>query len=52
MTEAMTLKQAARSMHLWPADQAQIYRTLDKLRSKVGITCTVKIQLDRPNSAL
>jgi DNA-binding PadR family transcriptional regulator len=35
--------------HLWPADQAQIYRTLDKLESQGWITCTVEIQVDRPN---
>jgi DNA-binding PadR family transcriptional regulator len=35
--------------HLWPADQAQIYRTLDKLVEQGWITCTVKIQHDRPN---
>jgi DNA-binding PadR family transcriptional regulator len=35
--------------HLWPADQAQIYRTLDKLVEQGWITCTVEIQHDRPN---
>ena len=35
--------------HLWPADQAQIYRTLDKLESQGWITCTVEVQQDRPN---
>ncbi len=35
--------------HLWPADQAQIYRTLDKLEAQGWITCTVEIQHDRPN---
>lgn len=35
--------------HLWTADQAQIYRTLDKLVEQDWITCTVKIQHDRPN---
>ncbi|NDJ21449.1 PadR family transcriptional regulator [Nostoc sp. B(2019)] len=35
--------------HLWTADQAQIYRTLDKLVEQGWITCTVKIQHDRPN---
>ena len=35
--------------HLWPADQAQIYRTLDKLVEQGRITCTVEIQLARPN---
>lgn len=35
--------------HLWPADQAQIYRTLDKLETQGWIACTVEIQYDRPN---
>lgn len=35
--------------HLWPADQAQIYRTLDKLEAQGWITCTIEIQHDRPN---
>lgn len=35
--------------HLWPADQAQIYRTLDKLEAQGWISCTVEIQRDRPN---
>ncbi|UBF29825.1 PadR family transcriptional regulator (plasmid) [Kovacikia minuta CCNUW1] len=35
--------------HLWQADQAQIYRTLDKLESQGWITCTIEIQHDRPN---
>ncbi len=35
--------------HLWQADQAQIYRTLDKLEAQGWITCTVQIQHDRPN---
>jgi DNA-binding PadR family transcriptional regulator len=35
--------------HLWQADQAQIYRTLDKLETQGWITCTVEIQHDRPN---
>ncbi|WP_392534395.1 PadR family transcriptional regulator [Nostoc sp. C117] len=35
--------------HLWPADQAQIYRTLDKLVEQGYITCTIQIQHDRPN---
>ncbi len=35
--------------HLWPADQAQIYRTLDKLVDQGWITCNIEIQLDRPN---
>ena len=35
--------------HLWQADQAQIYRTLDKLEAQGWIACTVEIQRDRPN---
>jgi PadR family transcriptional regulator, regulatory protein AphA len=35
--------------HLWPADQAQIYRTLDKLEAQGWIRCTVEIQQERPN---
>lgn len=35
--------------HLWPADQSQIYRTLDKLVEQGWISCTVEIQHDRPN---
>lgn len=35
--------------HLWPADQAQIYRTLDKLVEQGWISCRVEIQHDRPN---
>ena len=35
--------------HLWPADLAQIYRTLDKLEAQGCITCTVEIQHARPN---
>lgn len=35
--------------HLWPADQAQIYRTLDKLVEQGWITCKIEIQRDRPN---
>lgn len=35
--------------HLWQADQAQIYRTLDKLEQQGWITCTIEIQHDRPN---
>ncbi|MGH2415515.1 MAG: PadR family transcriptional regulator [Microcystaceae cyanobacterium] len=34
--------------HLWPADQAQIYRTLDKLEAQGWSTCTVQIQHERP----
>ncbi|MBW4642202.1 MAG: PadR family transcriptional regulator [Goleter apudmare HA4340-LM2] len=35
--------------HLWQADQAQIYRTLNKLEAQGWIRCTVEIQHDRPN---
>ncbi|MBD2503094.1 PadR family transcriptional regulator [Anabaena azotica] len=35
--------------HLWPADQAQIYKTLDKLFEQGWISCHVEIQRDRPN---
>lgn len=35
--------------HLWSADQAQIYRTLDKLVEQGWITCRVEIQHNRPN---
>jgi PadR family transcriptional regulator, regulatory protein AphA len=35
--------------HLWPADQAQIYRTLDKLEMQGWIACSIEIQHDRPN---
>ncbi|MUL35448.1 PadR family transcriptional regulator [Gloeocapsopsis dulcis] len=35
--------------HLWPADQAQIYKTLDKLVEHGWITCSVEMQRDRPH---
>lgn len=35
--------------HLWPADQAQIYKTLDKLVEKGWVTCIVEMQRNRPN---
>jgi DNA-binding PadR family transcriptional regulator len=35
--------------HLWSADQAQIYRTLDKLVEQGWITYAIEIQRDRPN---
>ncbi|MGL4619946.1 PadR family transcriptional regulator [Chroococcidiopsis sp.] len=35
--------------YLWSADQAQIYRTLDKLVEQGWITYKVEIQRDRPN---
>lgn len=35
--------------YLWAADQAQIYKTLDKLVAQGWISCQVEIQQDRPN---
>lgn len=35
--------------HFWPADQAQIYRTLDKLTEQGFIESKLEIQEDRPN---
>jgi DNA-binding PadR family transcriptional regulator len=35
--------------HFWPADQAQIYRTLDKLAEQGLITSIIEMQTDRPN---
>lgn len=35
--------------HLWPADQAQIYKTLDKLVAQGWVNCTVEQQSDRPH---
>lgn len=35
--------------YLWAADQAQIYKTLDKLVAQDWIACRVEIQHDRPN---
>ncbi|MBX3082426.1 MAG: PadR family transcriptional regulator [Anaerolineae bacterium] len=35
--------------HFWPADQAQIYRTLDKLAEQGLIHSEIEMQLDRPN---
>lgn len=35
--------------YLWAADQAQIYKTLDKLVARGWISCQVEIQHDRPN---
>jgi PadR family transcriptional regulator, regulatory protein AphA len=35
--------------HLWAADQAQIYRTLDKLVEQGWVVYEVEIQHDRPN---
>ncbi|MCU0566886.1 MAG: PadR family transcriptional regulator [Oculatellaceae cyanobacterium Prado106] len=35
--------------HLWSADQAQIYRSLDKLVTQGWVTCQIEIQHDRPN---
>jgi DNA-binding PadR family transcriptional regulator len=35
--------------HFWPADQAQIYRTLDKLAEQGLVTSQIELQQDRPN---
>lgn len=35
--------------HFWPADQAQIYRTLDKMRGDGWVEFHVEEQDDRPN---
>src|SRR5215813_8418841 len=35
--------------YFWPADQAQIYRTLDKLTEQGLVECHIEIQQDRPN---
>jgi PadR family transcriptional regulator, regulatory protein AphA len=35
--------------HFWPADQAQIYRTLDKLAEQSMIRAELEVQTDRPN---
>jgi PadR family transcriptional regulator, regulatory protein AphA len=35
--------------YFWPADQTQIYKTLDKLVESELATCEVEIQSDRPN---
>ena len=35
--------------HFWPADQAQIYRTLDKMAEQGWIESQVEFQEDRPN---
>lgn len=35
--------------HFWPADQAQIYRTLDKLAEEAWAESELEIQQDRPN---
>ncbi len=35
--------------HFWPADQAQIYRTLDKLTEEGWVESHLEIQEDRPN---
>lgn len=35
--------------HFWQADQAQIYRTLDKLEEEGLLTSQLEIQTDRPN---
>lgn len=35
--------------HFWQADQAQIYRTLDRMASQGWVTSELEIQTDRPN---
>ncbi|NDJ60774.1 MAG: PadR family transcriptional regulator [Chloroflexi bacterium] len=35
--------------HFWPADQAQIYRTLDKMAGEGWIAGELEVQSDRPN---
>jgi DNA-binding PadR family transcriptional regulator len=35
--------------NFWPADQAQIYRTLEKLDVEEWVSSTLAFQLDRPN---
>jgi len=35
--------------HFWPADQSQIYRTLDNLTEKGWVESELEIQTDRPN---
>ncbi len=35
--------------HFWQADQAQIYRTLERLEAQGWAVCTVEIQTGRPN---
>lgn len=35
--------------HFWRADQAQIYRTLDKMAKEGWVTSELEIQEDRPN---
>lgn len=35
--------------HFWPADQAQIYRTLDKLADEGWVESRLEFQADRPN---
>ncbi len=35
--------------HFWPADQAQIYRTLDKMTEQGWVESQIEYQEDRPN---
>lgn len=35
--------------HFWPADQSQIYRTLDNLTEKGWVESELEVQTDRPN---
>src|SRR5215813_1793561 len=34
--------------HFWPADQAQIYRTLDKMTEQGWVESQIEFQTDRP----
>src|SRR5438105_2540982 len=38
--------------HFWSADQAQIYRTLDKLVEQGWVSSQLEIQYDHPNRKL
>lgn len=38
--------------NFWPADQAQIYRTLEKLESENWLRSTIEVQSERPNRKL
>lgn len=35
--------------HFWQADQAQIYRTLDRMTAEGWVECEVEVQTERPN---
>jgi PadR family transcriptional regulator, regulatory protein AphA len=38
--------------YFWPADQAQIYKTLEKMESEQWVESQIKFQNDRPNRRL